>query len=258
MFILKKILAPFLFPVPIVMLVLAIGLARMWIKHRKNPPKGRNWLTFGFLLLAIFSFKPLPTYFLGELEGRYPDFKSGGTDAEIAAVVVLAGGVSDDPDLDPLQRLSEATLVRLAEGIRIAREHPAADLVVSGGAPFTEVSAAAMMAAAAEDLGFDPQRIRREDLSLDTDDQAKAMAAMYPESKFVLVTSAYHMPRTLQLFRKQGLDPIPAPSNRLIRYPRSLHPGAYFPSSINLEHTRIFLRESAGMAWADIVTAVGE
>ena len=253
MFLLKKIIAPFLFPVPIIVIVLGIGLIRLWRGHRKVAPKGRNWLTLGFILLLLLSTRPLPTYLLGNLEGGYRNFSPEAVTLSPAAVVVLAGGVSDDPALDPLQRLSESTLVRLAEGIRIARYYPDARLVVSGGAPFSQVSAAAMMASAAIELGFDSTRIDLEALSLDTDDQAKAIASMLGDRAFILVTSAFHMPRSMRLFESQGVRPFPAPTNRLIKEVSTLHPGAYFPSAINLEYSRVFFRESLGMAWAGLV-----
>jgi uncharacterized SAM-binding protein YcdF (DUF218 family) len=252
-FLVKKIIAPFLFPVPIIVIVLGIGLIRLWRGQRKTAPRGRNWLTMGFVLLVVLSTRPLPTYLLGELEARYPDFSPEVVTIDPAAIVVLAGGISDDESLDPLQRLSESTLVRLAEGMKLARRYPSARLVVSGGSPFTAVSGASMMAGAAIQLGFDSTRIDLEELSLDTDDQAQAIAGMLGARAFILVTSAYHMPRTMRLFERRGLTPIPAPANRLVKKPSTLHPGAFFPSAINLEHSRIFFRESLGMVWAKVV-----
>jgi len=255
-FLLKKIIAPFLFPVPIIVIILGIGLFRLYRGQRRVAPKGRAWMTLGYLLLLILSTRPAPTWLLGGLEDQYPNFSPHVATVHPAAVVVLAGGVSDDESLDPLQRLSESTLARLAEGIRLARYYPDARLVVSGGSPFTEVSGADMMAKAAVELGFDSARVDLEELSLDTDDQAKAMEAMMGDRAFILVTSAYHMPRSMHLFEGRGLKPIPAPTNRLVKDQSSLHPGAFFPSAINLEHSRIYFRESLGLAWANIVAWV--
>lgn len=254
MFLIKKIIAPFLFPIPLVLIILAIGLFRLWRNHRQVAPKGRMWLTFGFILLVLLSTRPLPTYLLGRLEGQYQTFPNHpGDGTQIQAVVVLGGGVSDDPSLEPIQRLSEATLVRLTEGIRIAREYPDARLIVSGGSAFGSVSEASMMAASARALGFDSTRMVLEERSLDTDDQAQAMASMTKGETFALVTSAYHMPRAMRLFGERKLEPIPAPTNRLVKHSTTLHPGAYFPSSINLEHARILFRESLGLVWANLV-----
>lgn len=258
MFVLKKIIAPFLFPVPLIVVIMAIGLFRLWRHHRQVAPKGRGWLTFGFLFLLVLSTRPLPTYLLGEMEGQYPTFAHHpGDGTSIESIVVLGGGVSDDPHLDPLQRLSEGTLIRLAEGIRLARDYPEARLILSGGAAFGSVSEASMMKASARALGFDTTRIVLEERSLDTDDQAQAMASMTGGRPFALVTSAYHMPRAMRLFEDRGLAPVPAPTNRLVKHPSILHPGAFFPSAIHLEHARIFFRESLGMAWAVLVGWIG-
>jgi len=254
MFLIKKIVAPFLFPMPLIIILLAIGLFRLWRHHRQSAPKGRGWLTFGFLLLLLLSTRPFPSYLLGDLEGQYKTFPHRpGDGTRIEAVVVLGGGVSDDPHLNSLQRLSEATLVRLTEGIRLAREYPEAHLILSGGKAFGSVTEASTMAAAARALGFDSTRIVLEERSLDTGDQAQAMASMTKGQTFALVTSAYHMPRAMLLFKDRGLAPIPAPTNRLVKHPTALHPGAYFPSAINLEHARILVRESLGIAWATLV-----
>ena len=114
------------------------------------------------------------------------------------------------------------------------------------------------MADVAIELGYDSSRIELEDLSLDTDDQAQAMVGMLGDKPFVMVTSAYHMPRSMRLFERRGLSPIPAPTNRLVKKASKLHPGAFFPSAINLQSTRIAFREGLGIAWASLMETIGK
>jgi uncharacterized SAM-binding protein YcdF (DUF218 family) len=46
----------------------------------------------------------------------------------------------------------------------------------------------------------------------------------------VLVTSAIHMPRSVALFRKQGMDPIPAPAGQTAKARQVLTPELFFQS----------------------------
>jgi len=61
------------------------------------------------------------------------------------------------------------------------------------------------------------------------------------------------MPRAVMHFRKAGLNPIPAPTNFIIR--KNNIPGSYtdyFPSSGNIRNMEIVIQEYLGMLWAKI------
>jgi uncharacterized SAM-binding protein YcdF (DUF218 family) len=60
---------------------------------------------------------------------------------------------------------------------------------------------------------MDPARIVAETKSRDTNDQAHFLADELQGRPFALVTSAFHIPRSLMLFQRQGLKPIPAPAD---------------------------------------------
>jgi hypothetical protein len=57
-------------------------------------------------------------------------------------------------------------------------------------------------------------------LSKDTKDQAIHIRKILDNNSFILVTSASHMPRSIVLFRKQGLQPIPAPTDFWVKNTR--------------------------------------
>ena len=251
MFLLKKLIAPLLFPIPIVLGLLIIGLVRMWTGPGVRDRRGRYWILAATLILASFSFRPLPIAMLSDLEGRYPTFSTtAAPDTTIRWIVVLAGGVSDDPSFDDPHRLAGSSLLRLIEGIRIARHLPDAKLILSGGAPFSSISAAAVMRNVAIELGVDASSIFLEDRSLDTKDQAASVAEIVDKDQFVLVTSAAHLPRSMALFEARGLSPVPAPTDHLARRSTQLNPGALFPSSLNLRAARTAVREYLGIMWA--------
>ena len=89
---------------------------------------------------------------------------------------------------------------------------------------------AEVMARIAVLLGVKPQDIRLETDSRDTADEAEIIAKMIGREKFILVTSAAHMPRSMALFRKRGLQPIPAPADFLVREAQGPDPGRFFPA----------------------------
>jgi len=104
-------------------------------------------------------------------------------------------------------------------------------------------------------LGVDQKKILQERESRDTKDHPSFIKPMIGDSPFFLVTSGYHMPRAMSLFRKQGLDPRPAPNDFRV-WPKFDEYNPYqtdklFPKVINIQRTDRALHEILGMAWAD-------
>jgi uncharacterized SAM-binding protein YcdF (DUF218 family) len=108
------------------------------------------------------------------------------------------------------------------------------------------------MRALALDLGVPDSTIVIEDRSLDTKDQAVEIASMVGHEPFLLVTSAMHMPRSMSLFVNQGTAPIAAPTDHIARRSETIHPGGFYPSSLNMRAARTAWREFLGLVWAKI------
>jgi uncharacterized SAM-binding protein YcdF (DUF218 family) len=84
-----------------------------------------------------------------------------------------------------------------------------------------------------------------------TAEEARAVAAQLPPgSRVVLVTSAFHLPRALRLFERQGLRVIPFPVDFQARGAWAGHPLGnpltYLPSAEGLESSSRALREALG------------
>ncbi|HZE20846.1 MAG TPA: ElyC/SanA/YdcF family protein, partial [Desulfobaccales bacterium] len=119
------------------------------------------------------------------------------------------------------------------------------------GRVFDPVPESKLMAQIAVDLGVRPQDIKLESGSHDTAQEAQNIAQMIGKEKIILVTSAAHMPRALALFKKRGLEPIPAPTNYLARIGRRTPLlGEFFPRSDSLEEAQSAFHEYMGLAWA--------
>jgi uncharacterized SAM-binding protein YcdF (DUF218 family) len=135
---------------------------------------------------------------------------------------------------------------RLVEGLRLHREFPGSKLIVSG-----YHGSAEGLASVAEELGVSPQEIIPIPEARDTEDEAHRIGQIAGGSRFILVTSAAHMPRALGLFRKLGLNPLPAPTDYIA--PRSpLDFDDVFPSPEKLAESQSAVYEYLGQAWAKL------
>ena len=255
MFVVKKIVALFFYPVGLCLVILILGLFCLWGTRRQRL--GKVLVTLGTVLLLLFSSSLLSSGLLVLLEQRYPallhpETVSWGQLSETSPrwIVVLGGGHVSDPRLPANSQISAAALRRLVEGVRLHKVIPGSKLLLSGGRVFDPVPEAQVMAQIAVFLGVKPQDMRLESHSRDTAEEAGIIATMIGKEKFILVTSAVHMPRTMALFRKSGLHPIPAPADFLAPNSQSSGPVRFFPGAGSLGQTQVALHEYLGLAWA--------
>src|SRR5678809_346155 len=115
MLLMKSIVTPLLFPLPLCVLLMAIGLAMLWFSRRQAT--GRVLVTAGFLILVVLSYGVLRPA-LRSLERAYPPVAETGV-AKVKWVVVLGGGSFSDAALPITARANAPTLTRLVEGIRM-------------------------------------------------------------------------------------------------------------------------------------------
>jgi len=167
-------------------------------------------------------------------------------------VVVLSGGHSPDSQLPITGQLSKASLMRLVEGIRIHRKLPKSKLILSGGSVFSTITDAKVMADVAVALGMDAKDLVLESESKDTKDQARLVHKIVGDSRFILVTSASHMPRSMALFQKKGMQPIPAPTGHIVKKRQKITPSMFYPNAGRIEKTERAFYEYLGLAWAKL------
>jgi uncharacterized SAM-binding protein YcdF (DUF218 family) len=108
------------------------------------------------------------------------------------------------------------------------------------------------MADVASVLGISNSDMVLEPDSKDTKDEARLIQKIVENEKFILVTSASHMPRSMALFKKRGMQPIPAPTDHAIKRRRGIHPGVFFPSSGKIRNAELVFYEYLGLAWAKL------
>ena len=204
----------------------------------------------GIVLLVLFSYTPFPDISLKSLEYRYAPLIDVSQFSDIKWVVVLGGGHHSDFKLPATSQLSESSLSRLVEGVRIHKLLPESCLVLSGGSVFDPVPEAKVMARAAEVMGIGGNKIILEQLSRNTADQARFIHEIVGDEKFILVTSASHMPRSMALFQKSGMRPIPAPTDYWVKKRQRTGPGVFFPSADSFRKMERVFYEYLGLGWA--------
>ncbi len=257
LFILKKILSPLFLPVGIVaeMFILGILLRR----SRRWRRSGTFLLALAIVALYFFSSRIGADLLNRPLEHQYPVLSKQLEDgsftiperARSARWVVLLGGThGDDRSLPPNNRLDGITALRLVEALRIHRLIPESKLLLSGGAVFSEEPNADITAAVALALGVPADTVFKERESLDTPDQVAKIAKIVGGDQFIVVTSASHMPRSIWLFERRGLQPIPAPAG-LTTFPRfSFSVQSLKPSISSLQRSQAAFHEYVGIIWA--------
>ena len=244
-------------PVSVCAEILLIGLFLLWFTKRQRA--GKIIVTIGFISLLGFGYGSLPNKMNEVLEYRYPAFQAEMLEDDVKWVVVLGGGHTADSRLPANSQLSDATLARLVEGIRIQRLLPNSKLILSGGSWYSRTSNAEVMAGAALMLGVDQENIVLEPISMDTKDEAILVQEIVKDDPFILVTSASHMPRSMALFRKLGMEPVPAPAAYSVKEGEGgLHPGMFFPGAGNLASAERAIHEYLGLAWAWIRDQIQE
>jgi uncharacterized SAM-binding protein YcdF (DUF218 family) len=253
-FTLKKILSRFIFPLPMCIEILMVGLVLLWFTRKQKA--GRIVVTVGTVLLLLLSYNSFSENLLGGLERSYPPFSLAGPQAlrtqavaQVKWIVVLGGGHTADPNIPLSSQINPPTLVRLVEGLLLYRENSGSKLIVSGGRVDGSISDAELMANLAKAMGVPHQDIVLEDQSWDTEDEARLLKSKVQSDTFILVTSASHMLRSMRLFESHGMHPIPAPTDYLVRDTETFSADSLFPEPSALLKATRFVYEYLGLAW---------
>ena len=170
---------------------------------------------------------------MSTLENQYPPVqltaeKGDQVSAQdsIVHLLVLGSGYETDDRLSYCGQLNLTGLARLAEGIRLQRLLPASKLIFSGYAGTQPLPQAEVSALAAQELGIDSTVICTICEPWNTKTEAEGYLKRFGTiGRLYLVTDAAHMSRAVMHFSNAGLQPIPAPTNFIIR--KNNIPGSY-------------------------------
>jgi len=199
----------------LIVIVLLIGVASLWSDRWWK--RGRALLSLFLLAALLLVITPLQPWLTGMLEDRFPARPA--LPEHVDGIIILGGmlrpNISKARGMPSLNDAAE----RLIEGARLALEHPEAKVLFTGGSadPWNPESRESTFAGAAlERMGISADRILLEDLSRNTHENA-VLSADLPgvdrKAAWVLVTSAMHMPRAVAVFRQEGWNFVPWPTN---------------------------------------------
>ncbi len=259
LFIFKKLAALGLTPVGFTIEMIVIGLVLVGYSRRmlkKKPGPRLLWFkgvsgdigTFligiACLFLYLCSTQTVAHSLASMLEDRYTPIDEVSSTPDY--IVVLPGGYRYADDKPVFSNVERTTLVRLMRGIEYWRQTPEASMIFTGTPEEVE-----SMSEIAIHFGVAPDKIIEESESRDTKDHPVYTRKYLEGKSFLLVTSGIHMPRSVALFRGQGLDPTPAPTDlHTTDFKSPFHPAKLAPHVNNLMIVDEVFHETFGIIWA--------
>lgn len=247
MFALSKVFLFFLNPGMWLAALLLLGTGLLWTRWQRAA----RWiLSFCAVIIALVSILPLGWLILSPLEDRFPVLHQ--VEGKVDGIVVLGGAVQQLVTQYRGQPSLTGGAERMTEFIVLARKHPEARLAFSGGSGLLfdqGVKEADTARLFMSQFGLDVSRITFEAESRNTYENAvfthKKMEPK-PGERWLLITSATHMPRSMGVFRKAGWDPIAYPVDFLTFGSKQISFGFNMQSGLSSLGTG--LREWAALA----------
>jgi uncharacterized SAM-binding protein YcdF (DUF218 family) len=193
--------------------LLIVGLAGILLGFARSAWRarlGRRMTAGAVVALAILAFSPLGGLTLRPLEDRFP--LPGADLPAPTGIIVLGGALEEDITFARHSPALLAAASRLTAAVALARRFPQARLVFTGGsASFrpTELSEADGVRDLWLSLGVPPERMTFETKSKNTWENAiftRDLVQPKPNETWLLVTSAWHMPRSMGIFRRAGFN----------------------------------------------------
>ncbi len=245
-FLLSKIFWYLVQPLVVVLILAGMGFLALLMRRRRLG----LWLSgTALLLLAVMSLSPLGLLMMSPLEERVP---RAPLPERVDGIVVLGGAL--DTRITATRGVPELNDAadRMTAAVALSRQYPDARVLFSGGSAeilFEDISEAVAGRLLLDSLGLPADRLLLEDQSRNTWENAvysRALAQPQEGEVWLLVTSAYHMPRAIGCFRVAGFDVVPFP----VDYQTPSGPAVWRPSTAsirNVEKVHFAIREYIGL-----------
>ncbi len=207
MFFASKLLSVAVQPLTWVAILLVGGLLYTPIQRKV----GLRLIWVAGILFFLQGWEPLPDSLIRHLEAQSPVPASSSNLTPYVGVVVLGGALEPDyvSQGNGQVALNEAA-ERMTTPIALTQQYPHLQVLFTGGqgellaVGRTEADRAKIFF---DSVGISPSRVRYESASHTTYENAKfsaTVAGINPAQPWLLMTSAWHMPRALATFRKAG------------------------------------------------------
>lgn len=229
-------------PSSLLAILVAAGLViAMWTRRTRL---GLRIASAAFAALVGAGLLPAGNVLLLPLETRFSTVAAPEPKDRIAAIILL-GGFEDGWVSSGRSGLAvNESAERLTEGVRLAKRLPGARVVFTGASGSVlqrEPDPGGPVSRFLEDMGIGRDRIVLESRSRNTYENAvytRELLRLRPGERVAIVTSAYHMPRAMGVFRRAGYDAMAYPVDYRTRGPEDM--------------TRMFERFPAGLERLDL------
>lgn len=214
MFYISKMLWGLAQPATLLIVLIVVGAILLGTRYQRA---GRRVVIAAAVLGVVGGFLPLSTWLILPLEDRFPRADLAGR--PIDGIVVLGGAEDARVAAGRSTHALNMSAERMTEAAALARRYPKARIVFTGGSskvfsePAFEADAAGRIL---RDLGVDDAHLLLDRRARNTSENAlfaKQLADPRPGERWLLVTSAWHMPRAMGLFRKAGFNVEAWPSD---------------------------------------------
>ncbi len=240
-FYLKKFVTFFVEPFGLVLTFFAVGLYFLLADKRSYA---KLFLSISFAFLLLFSYEPFSNLLVKNLEESYPKYVYK---EDFKYIHVLGSGHNTNESQPLSSNIGSSGIKRVLEGVIIHKQTPGSKLVFTGYEGNTDVPNAVMNAKLAASLGVEEKNMIINPNPKDTKEEALFLRTILADEKFVLVTSATHMPRSVKLFESLGLNPVAAPTD----FRKKEHTGYLKAPNIgSLHNSKIAIHEYLGILWA--------
>ncbi len=210
---------------------LILGFIGLMFLFKNQIKKAKIFLTMSIIWIAVVSYTPFSNLLIYPLESQHSQLNEIPKDVKY---ILLLGGDREN---------------RGWEALRLYNQIADSKIITSGYAGRGSIAEAVKTANILYDLGIPKEDVIVHSSPKDTKEEAIKIKQVLGEKRFILITSAYHMPRALALFKKEGLNPIIVPTDFKIKESDKV---ISVPSSQGLQKTEIAWHEYLGLVFSKL------
>ena len=247
-FVFSKTLSFFLDPANVLFLALVGGVGLLWTRYTRLA---RWWLTATALFAVFLAVIPVGRLLFNVLENRFEQARN--LPNEVEGVIVLGGVVDQFLSHNRGLPAINSAVERLTAFADLADRYPEAKLIFTGGSGVLtdqSLKEADFAAPVLKRIGVPLNRVIFENQSRNTAENAsmsRKTVTPAPRGIWILVTSAFHMPRAVGVFRENGWQVFPYPVDYVTR--REAGPLLQFGLRSGLNSLAAAAREWTGLTF---------
>ena len=233
-FSLSKILWFFADPGNMIMIAITLSCVLLWLNWL---PSAKVILTIVVLSSLSITFFPIGKIVINNLENRFPIVTS--LPKDVSGIIVLGGLVDQFVTNDRDQISFNGAVERIIVFSKLSNLYPHSKLIFTGGSGVLgrqDLKEAIFVEEYLKSQGMETERILFEDQSKNTAENAlfaKRLLRSEHRKRWILITSAFHMPRAVGSFRKQGWNVLAYPVDFRTRTNIDISAGINFREKLN-------------------------